>query len=227
MALNVEMIDSWARMRKERKIFVGSMTDVFGEWVPDQMVFSLLDAMATAPRQTFQLLTKRPERMAATIQKWQGRMPFPSTWMSNNVWLGISAEDQIRLEERLIWLIRTPAITRFLSLEPLLGPVMLPDPDSDTAVMMQEDNPIYVVEPIYYLDWIIIGGESGPNARPMKLAWLEDILRQCKNAGIPAFVKQLGSHWAKSTLARDRKGGNPDEWPKEFRVRMFPGEVWR
>jgi protein gp37 len=168
MDLNIEMLKSWARMRKPHKIFVGSMTDVFGEWIPDWIIFSLFDAMAAAPRQTFQLLTKRPERMAATIQKWQGRTPFFSTWMPQNIWLGISAEDQQRFDERMPWLAKTPASLRFLSLEPLLGPITLPDPDSVINMAIQEgDNPIFTAEPIDYIDWVIIGGESGPNARSL------------------------------------------------------------
>lgn len=202
MTLNVGMVNGWARKRKANKIFVGSMTDVFGPWVPDWMIFALFDGMAQAPLQTFQLLTKRPERMSAVVCDWlrqvgQGQLP-------KNIWLGTSAEDQKRLDERLIWLNRTLAQVRFLSLEPLLGPIQMFD----------------------MVDWAIIGGESGPNARPLNLEWVEDILAQCKDAGIPAFVKQLGTCWAKQARADHSKGGDPDEWPERFRVRMFPGEAW-
>jgi protein gp37 len=202
MTLNVEMLESWARMRKERKIFVGSMTDVFGEWVPDHMVFSLLDAMAVAPRQTFQLLTKRPHRAYLAAAGWMydvGLDRFPG-----NIWLGASVEDQKRLDERLIWLLKTPAMVTFLSLEPLLGPIDLGD--------------------LRGIDWVIIGGESDPNARPLDLEWIWDILKQCHIAGVPTFVKQLGSAWAKQAGAKHSKGGDFLEWPEALRVRMFPGE---
>lgn len=223
MTLNVEMLKSWARMRKERKIFVGSMTDVFGEWVPDWMNFQMLDAMANSVA-TFQLLTKRPERMSKIIDNWLRINSFGV--VPSHIWLGTSAEDQKRLDERLIWLIRTQSQVRFLSLEPLLGPIQLPDCDSNTGLMMQEDSLAQILEPIDYIDWVIIGGESGPNARPLEIEWIEDILRQCSAANIPAFVKQLGSHWAKRSGAAHKKGGDPDEWPEYLRVRMFPGENW-
>jgi protein gp37 len=224
MVLDTKMLASWARARKPKKRFVCSMTDIFGEWVPDEMILQILDAMTAAPEQTFQVLTKRPEHMAYMAHQWilsRGGWQLPP-----NIWLGISAEDQQRLDERLIWLIRTQAQTRFLSLEPLLGPIIFPDSDSDTAMMLQEDNPAQILEPIDYIDWVIIGGESGPNARPMNLDWLRDILDQCRAANIPAFVKQLGTAWAKEVGAKDTKGGNPDEWPPDFRVRMWPGDSW-
>jgi protein gp37 len=207
MTLNVDMLQGWARMRKEHKIFVGSMTDLFGEWIPDWMLFTLLDAMAKAPRQTFQILTKRPERAGEVIANWLyhvGRGQLPK-----NIWLGTSAENQATYDERSKWLARCLAQVRFLSLEPLLGPIDIANRDLSSV------------------DWVIIGGESGPHARPMDLAWVEDILDQCRSANIPAFVKQLGSRWAKKVGAEHGKGGDPDEWPEHLRVRMFPGEAWK
>jgi protein gp37 len=202
MTLNVDMVNSWSRMRKARKIFVGSMTGIAGPWVPDWMVYALFAGMANAPRQTFQLLTKRPERMAELVGGWLRQVGLGQ--LPKNIWLGTSAEDQKRLDERLTWLMRSLAQVTFLSLEPLLGPIRMPTRDMP--------------------DWIIIGGESGHNARPLHLSWIEDILEQCRAAGIPAFVKQMGSHWGG---AAHSKGGEPEEWPMGLRVRMFPGEVWR
>jgi protein gp37 len=207
MTLNVEMLQSWARMRKEHKIFVGSMTDPFGEWVPDKMLFSLFYAMGRAPLQTFQILTKRIERAKWLISAWLHHIGLSQ--LPANIWLGVSAEDQIAYDERAKWLSRCLAQTRFLSLEPLLGPIDLGD--------------------VNQIDWVIIGGESGPNARPMNRDWVEDILAQCKAANIPVFVKQLGSHWAKRGKqigVKHSKGGDPDEWPEHLRVRMMPGEVY-
>lgn len=225
MALNVDMLKSWAKMRKPKKHFVGSMTDLFGEWVPDGYIFQVLEAMANAPKQTFQILTKRPERMYELVQQWLDWFGWPN--FPQNIWLGISAENQEWLDKRLPWLIRTPAQVRFLSLEPLLGHISLPGPDGVVNMTIQEgDNPIYTAEPIDYIDWVIIGGESGPKCRSLDFLWIWDILLQCRGANVPAFVKQLGSHWAKRTGAQHSKGGNPDEWPVELRVRMFPGEAW-
>jgi protein gp37 len=207
MSLNAEMLKSWARMRKPHKIFVGSMTDVFGEWIPDWIIFSLFDAMAAAPRQIFQILTKRPERACNAIADWLYDVGLDQ--LPPNIWLGISAEDQQRLDERMEWLVLSQAEYRFVSLEPLLGPIKLAD--------------------IIELDWVIIGGESGPSARPLRTEWIEDILAQCRGAGISAFVKQLGQDWAKRGKqigVKHSKGGDPDEWPPFLRVRMFPGEVW-
>ena len=200
MTLNIDMLESWARMTKPKKIFVGSMTDIFGEWVPDWMLFALFLAMAQSPFQTFQVLTKRPERAAEVIGSWLrhvGRGQLPA-----NIWLGISAENQATYDERIKWLNRCLAQVRFLSLEPLLGPINLGD--------------------IKDVDWVIVGGESGPRARPLDLEWIWDILYQCRRAGVSAFIKQLGSHWAKRRGAQHSKGGDPDEWPKALRVRMFP-----
>jgi protein gp37 len=218
MTLNTDMLASWARMRKSKKHFVCSMTDMFGEWVPDTYIFDILSAMAQASRQTFQILTKRPERMCYEVGIWlrqNGLGQIPA-----NIWLGISAEDQKRYSERIIWLSRSLAQTRFLSLEPLLGPI-----DLTITHYRPEIGPF--ARPIRLTDWVIIGGESGPNARarPLDLAWIEDILRQCSAANIPVFVKQLGSAWAKAP-GNHSKGGDPDEWPEHLRVRMFPGEAW-
>lgn len=207
MVLNAEMLLRWYGMRKGHKIFIGSMTDVFGEWVPDRMIYALLGSMTAAPRQTFQLLTKRPERVGQVIGSWLrsvGRGQLPA-----NIWIGISAEDQITYDERIKWLMRCLAQVRFVSLEPLLAPIKLD----------------YINE----LDWIIIGGESGPNARPLELDWIEAIIRQAQfeaSPFVPVFVKQLGTRWARRAGATDKKGGDPDEWPADLRVRMFPGEVW-
>jgi len=203
MMVNVDMLEGWARMRKSSKIFVGSMTDVFGEWVSVHMVFALLNAMATAPPQTFQLLTKRPERAGDVIAAWlyhRGRGQLPK-----NIWIGTSVENQATYIERRKWLDRCLAQVRFLSLEPLLGPVNLGD--------------------LQGIDWVIIGGESGPNARPMDMRWVYDVFEQCRDTGTPVFFKQAGTWQAKEAKLKDSKGGDPEEWPAAIRVRKFPGEA--
>jgi protein gp37 len=199
------------------------MTDLFGEWIPDWMLMTLLDAMAQAPKQTFQILTKRPERASEVISAWLRHAGFGQ--LPPNIWIGTSAENQTILDQRLPWLIRTLAQVRFLSLEPLLGPITLPDADS-SPLNAAECFPYMTFELGTCVDWVIIGGESGPKARPLSFDWVDDMLYQCQSAGIPAFVKQLGTCWARQTKSSDRKGGDPDEWPPEMRVRMFPGEAW-
>lgn len=201
--LDTPMLQGWERIRKPRKIFVGSMTDWGGEWVNDWVISDMLDAMASSVA-TFQLLTKRPERIAHSCAAWlrqNGLGQLPA-----NIWIGISAENQATYDERIKWLTRTLAQVRFVSLEPLLGPIKLD----------------YINE----LDWIIIGGESGPNARPLELDWIRAVTRQAQFEALPlvsVFVKQLGTDWAGAT---DKKGGDPGEWPADLRVRMFPGDTW-
>jgi protein gp37 len=204
MSLNTEMLLDWTRMRKSKKIFVGSMTDIFGEWVPDWMIFALFLAMSQSPFQTFQILTKRPERAAEVISTWL--YLFGSGQLPANIWLGTSAEDQATYDDRIKWLNRCLAQVRFLSLEPLLGPIDLGGDIKD-------------------VDWVIVGGESGPHARPLNLAWIYDILAQCNRAEISVFIKQLGSYWAKSVGAHHSKGGDPAEWFVELRQRNFPDYI--
>jgi protein gp37 len=146
------------------------------------------------PHHTYQILTKRPERIDRHL---------PVDWPLRNVWLGVSAENQRRLEERAPILNAVPGrVIRFLSIEPMIGPVDLTG--------------------LRDIDWIIVGGESGPGARFMSLDWVETIIRQCRNMGIPLFVKQLGEYWSKRVSAKDRKGGNMAEWPAWLRVRQWP-----
>lgn len=205
MALNTEMLASWARARKPKKRFVCSMTDLFGHWVTKEAIYDILSAMAAAPKQTFQILTKRPEWALREVYQWLAVRQMYQV-LPANIWLGISAEDQQRLDERLQYLIETPVQTRFLSLEPLLGPITLPVPND--------------------IDWVIIGGESGPNARPLNINWIRDILEQCRMANIPVFIKQLGTAWTREVGARHPKGGDWAEWHPDFWVQMWPGESW-
>ena len=224
MTLNTEMLAKWSRMRKPKKHFVGSMTDIFGEWVRAQYICEMLDNMRAAHLQTFQLLTKRPERLPGLLEYWLGYNGLDQ--LPANIWIGTSAENQEWLDKRLIWLIRAKAQVSFLSLEPLLGPIYMFDVDGPASMGMSDDNPQRILWPCDMIDWVIIGGESGPGGRSMDLQWVADILDQCREAGIPAFVKQLGSHWARRVGAKHKKGGDPNEWPEWARVRMFPGEVW-
>lgn len=211
MTLDTEMLASWARARKPKKRFICSMTDLFGEWVPDEMVFAILNAMDAAASQTFQILTKRAERMRYLVNYWLThrknlihRKNLPQ--LPPNTWLGISAEDDRRLDERLPWLIKAQAQTRFLSLEPLLGPIIL--------------------HSLQDIDWVIIGGESGPNARFMNLEWICNILDQCRAANVPVFIKQLGTVWAKDIGAKHSKGGDWEDWHPDFWIRMWPEDGW-
>jgi protein gp37 len=190
---------SW---RAPRRVFVNSMSDLFHEQIPDAFIDKVFAVMALAQRHTFQVLTKRAQRQAAyriTPERWdaarqwlRSQLPKKSlgaweyvgvvmanqTWPLANVWLGVSAEDQRRWDERVEILGRTRAAVRFVSAEPLLGPI-----DVGNAFDPADDSPY---RPI---DWVIIGGESGPHHRPMAVAWAEAIVAQVGTSAA-VYVKQ-------------------------------------
>lgn len=155
--------------RKPRRIFVNSMSDLFHQEVPDDYIHRVFDVMLRASWHSFQLLTKRGHR----LRLLSSRLPWPE-----NVWIGVSIESTAHLQ-RLHELSSVPSAVRFLSLEPLLGP--LPR------------------LPLSEIDWVIVGGESGPGARPISLAWVRDIREQCLAANVPFFFKQWGGPVKKLT----------------------------
>lgn len=185
---------------KRRKPTVFAIwSDLFHEDVPTDFIWRVFEIIQQCPQHLFLVLTKRPEEMAVFTSVYfgpgedspRGRIPF------FNLWLGVSAEDQATLDERVPHLLRCPAAIRFLSCEPLLGPV--------DALDVRFGYP----------DWIIIGGESGPGARPCNVEWIRDLLAQAKAAGVPAFVKQLG---ARITVAND----SSSEWPRDGDEWIYP-----
>ena len=185
------------RWRKPRRVFVDSMSDLFHENVADSYLAQVFGVMAQCPQHTFQVLTKRSLRMA-NIAARLFDPPAP------NIWLGVSVEDDRYARIRTPHLLRTPAAVRFLSVEPMVGEVDL----------------------VPYLDqgigWVIVGGESGPGARPMRLEWAKRVVADCVNAGVPVFVKQLGSVFAREYETQDRKAGDPVDWPELLQRREFP-----
>jgi protein gp37 len=156
--------------KKPRRIFVNSMSDLFHEDVPDGFIERVFDTMRSAPHHTFQVLTKRAER----LERWTSGNFSPENWPAN-VWLGVSVENEDYLW-RVSHLLRTPARVRFLSVEPLLGWLRL-----DRQILAG-------------IDLVIVGGESGPRARRMHAEWAIDIQRQCAEAGVTFFFKQWGSY---------------------------------
>lgn len=171
-----------------------------------------------------------------------------------NVWLGVSVEDQERADERIPLLLQTPAAVRFVSAEPLLGPVSFDsthesDPCASSFLSGIGGERVYDGQKVA-IDWVIVGGESGPGARPMEVAWARSIVSECKAAGVPVFMKQLGARpivpasrqahhdWPYASFSAtdpmypssapwrvklpNRKGGDPAEWPEDLRVREFP-----
>ena len=170
------------RWRKPRTIFVNSMSDLFHEQVSDEFVRDVFGVMEQADWHRYQVLTKRPERVAAL----DSELPWPP-----QVWLGVSVESD-RYLHRIDLLRRCGAAVKFLSLEPLLGP--LPDLNLDG------------------IDWVIVGGESGPGARPMEADWVRDIRSQCRDAGVPFYFKQWGGVF-KKRHGRELDGRTWDEMP--------------
>lgn len=200
--------------KRPRKIFVCSMTDLFADFVPTDAIDQVFAVMALCPQHTFQILTKRPDRMRAYLRgPWQPRImddmraiqdpgPGRGVLLSTcnlvlpNVWAGTSVEDQAAAAERIPQLLETPAHVRFLSCEPLLGPLDLSDWLGVDLIQLQ-GKPHWTEKTcgVSKLDWIICGGESGRQARPMNRAWPRSLRDQCAAAGVPFHFKQWGE-WA-------------------------------
>lgn len=211
------------------KVFCASMADVFEDH-PDvaEPRERLWDVIEATPWLRWQLLTKRPENVA-------GMVPWGETWPSW-VWLGTSVETQRYADQRIPVLLSLPAQTRFLSCEPLLGPVNLDrylwltgastaGPFYDFTGRRRYGGGIggqaITFIPARDLHWAIIGGESGPRSRPTELRWIEDLLLQCMASGVAPFVKQLGAVLGRQYGA-GTKGGDWDSWPTGLKVREFP-----
>jgi protein gp37 len=223
---NEDWLDQPLRWKKPRMIFVCAHGDLFAEGVPDAWIDRVFAVMALAPQHTFQVLTKRSARMREYLSSWRvdadgfftrdgggynssahlrrDRFPLP------NVWLGVSVEDQKRAEERIPDLLATPAAIRWISAEPLLGQVNLhwiavPGTNGLDALRGLTDFDEGPLRAGPRLDWIVVGGESGPGARPMHPDWARSLRDQCAAAGVPFHFKQWGNWWP-----RDQWEHNPD-----------------
>ena len=271
-----DRLDDPLRHRRPERYFVDSMADLWHADVPDEFIDKVFATMALAAHHTFLILTKRPERMRLYAERWragdtstdilaadQQREGTGWKWPLTNVWLGASVEDQTSADERIPHLLATPAAVRFLSCEPLLGPVDLSRflvcivcggrgtiPWSQMAAGASSSESVACPHCRQStrrdnLDWVIVGGESGPHARPMDLAWMRSLMEQCRATGVPVFCKQLGSHVhdvAQNSIEQERFGRDDadlirgeirvklreshgrdiDEWPEDLRVREFP-----
>lgn len=185
--------------RKPQRVFVNSMSDLFHARVPVDFITDVWATMQGTPQHTYQILTKRPERLARVLAKVHAALgldaPLP------NVWLGTSVENQKYADQRIPHLLRAPAAVRFLSCEPLLGPVKIPffeEVDGCTCAggAPWPHEPHCGLEPgpaWGELHWVIVGGESGPGARAMHPKWARDLRDQCNAAGVPYFFKQWGA----------------------------------
>lgn len=211
---------------KPRRIFVDSQSDLFHDAVPDDFIAQVFMVMAQTPRHTYQILTKRPGRMRSLLRRWTpvtGAPPWVHTgpWPLPNVWLGVSVEDQHWADVRIPILLETPAAVRWISAEPLIGPVDvgIGDPHrghkyfhiSDYRLGCldcspeDEDVPYFRREKPesggWGIDWVVCGGESGAGARPMHPGWARSLRDQCASADVPFLFKQWGD-WAPHDVAR-------------------------
>lgn len=217
------------KWKKPRKIFINSMSDCFHPSVKDEWLVQALEVMKRTPQHIYQLLTKRPARMLEFFERQDIESP-------SNLWLGVTVENQNTADERIPLLLQTPAAVRFLSCEPLLKQVDLSQHLGMHWVGLGEESCIH---------WVIAGGESGPNARPCQIEWIQSIVEQCQEAEVDVWVKQLGSvpvqEFGGASYApgitqepyevepgqrlRSPKGSDPSEWPEDLRVQQFPMEI--
>lgn len=223
------------RWRKPRRVFVNSMSDLFHARVSDEFITLVWAVMAATPQHTYQILTKRHGRMRSLLNsdRFRGNVSDEVTasldltsdaalqvlqmgWPLSNVWLGVSVDDQKRADLRIPALLGTPAAVRFLSCEPLLGPVDLECVDWDDATGLT-----VLEHPPNGIDWVIVGGESGRGARPMHPDWARQLRDQCAAGGVPFFFKQ----WGESAPL----GQLPDEAAADWEIRNgvgYPAETF-
>lgn len=200
VVLHPDRLSQPLKWKRPRRIFVNSMSDLFHEQIPFYFIADVFGVMQRAHWHTFQVLTKRPAR-ALEFMQWMeaeddevgGNLRDEGDWPCPNVWLGVSVEDQRRALERIPILLRTPAAVRFLSCEPLLGPL-----DLGSIGRCSNDCVEGHHQPERTLDWVIVGGESGAGFRKMDPDWARSIRDQCVTAGIPYFFKQWGGRIPKA-----------------------------
>lgn len=196
VTLHPDRLDQPLRWRKPRRVFVCSMGDLFHDAVPETFQGVIWSIMQMCPQHTFLILTKRAQLMLFRLERYV----LPLTGELDNVWLGVTAENQQRADERIPVLLQIPAAVRFVSLEPLLAGV-------DVRGLLCTLNAYSIYEARAGIDWVIVGAETGPGARPMDNDWARSIRDQCRSAGVPFFMKAIS-------------GGGPI--PADLMIREFP-----
>ncbi len=205
LEFHADRLDTPLKRKKQTMYFVNSLSDLFHEDIPDTFIVEVFGVMRAAYWHTFQVLTKRAERMRDVVNSLYS---FDGEFsLLKNVWLGVSVENQHFADERIPFLLQTPAVVRFISAEPLLGPVMLHESMFRCCRSEKCD------ESVFGLDWVIVGGESGPRVRPTDPAWIRSLRDQCDKVGAAFFFKQWGGKTAKSG-GRLLDGRTWDEMPR-------------
>lgn len=246
-----EMLGEPLRWREPKRVFVNSMSDLFHESLTNEEILRIFAVMAVTPHHTYQVLTKRPARAETwfsdvdlfRLSEQMRYLDLPANgrsypriankWPLPNVWLGVSAENQETANKRIPILLELPAAVRFVSAEPLLGPLDLSrwvrcSSRCGRNASHSEGRPV----DFQFLDWVIVGGESGNGARPFDLDWARSLVKQCAAAKVACFVKQMGADPIDglagcSVPFASKKGGDINEWPAELRVQQFPESAGR
>ena len=227
LGYQMDQLDKLKRMRKSRMVFLGSMSDLFHENVSFDDIAQVETVIRKCQQHTFQILTKRTQRMYDYFCRWMPNHYPPEMLKIPNLWLGTSISTQAAADKNIPILLQIPAAVRFLSLEPMLEQIIIPveylGKEVETGLgkgrekYLTDEQFISGDYPDYFLDWVIIGCESGPKRRPCKLEWVEDAVRQCTKAGVSVFVKQLEIN--------GKVSHNPKEWPEWAQRQEYPEEA--
>jgi protein gp37 len=212
------------KWRQPKRVFVNSMSDLFHDDITDDQITEIFTIMAHCQQHTFQVLTKRPGRMLDWMRSAIGfsqHAAMLAGWPLPNVHIGVSVENQDAANERIPLLLQCPASVRWVSVEPLLGPVELcrvGDDEEFPGVRYNALSGVMSSAPTTYggpvLDWVVVGGESGEGARECDVDWIRNVVYDCQTYKTPVFVKQLGG-------VRDKRG-DIARFPVDIQVRQFP-----
>lgn len=221
-----------------RRVFCASLADVFDNTVPAEWRTDLFRLIHNTPDLDWLLLTKRIGNAFQMMVESDGFIqPSPGCYTPRpNVWIGATVVNQTEAERDVPKLLEVPARVHFLSLEPLLGEIDLRQIDRGDLYFLNaltgkteifHDGGMPSAPRLPRIDWVIVGGESGGGARQLEVSWVMHLQRQCRDAGVPIFIKQLGrfpiAASGSAVKMRDAKGGDMSEWPELIRVREFPG----
>lgn len=213
-----DILEQPMHWRKPRTVFPCFMGDLFHPAVPIRFLKHVFETIEKCPQHKFMILTKRPKQ-AISIMRNESFRFFEKVgdywYILRNVHFGVSISNQTEAYEKIPILLKIPAAVRWLSIEPMLGPI-----DLETLISCPRCAPPSHFEPrLNYIDWVVVGGESGPGARPMHTDWVRNIRDQCNETGVPFFMKQMGGH--------PNKRANLKDIPKDLRIREYPRSMKR